>query len=284
MAAAATSAAFKRLDLRDPAALFETHGAEEIRGLERQVRAEIEHKKEELRQMVGERYRDLIEAADTIGQMRRCAEGLVDAVKATDQYCARLRQAGSAAPRPPRDPQVSPGPRSPRAQPPADPPARSLTCFRGERAPLRGSSARGRGRQASRWLLTHPPGHLAPSAGASRLPAGKSSPPRGFHGLPRPTLAGNARGLPRLTARLSPCVTFPDVLSTDFSTLTSSPQSFIPPTSLPHPVPQNHVRSPKEPGHPWLEGRASDVRWKDAALSTPSGWSSVLCSVLGGQC
>ncbi|KAB1265659.1 Conserved oligomeric Golgi complex subunit 1 [Camelus dromedarius] len=105
MAAAAASPALKRLDLRDPAALFETHGAEEIRGLERQVRAEIEHKKEELRQMVGERYRDLIEAADTIGQMRRCAEGLVDAVRATDQYCARLRQAGSAAPRPPRDPQ-----------------------------------------------------------------------------------------------------------------------------------------------------------------------------------
>nr|XP_012309226.1 conserved oligomeric Golgi complex subunit 1 isoform X1 [Aotus nancymaae] len=105
MAAATASPALKRLDLRDPAALFETHGAEEIRGLERQVRAEIEHKKEELRQMVGERYRDLIEAADTIGQMRRCAVGLVDAVKATDQYCARLRQAGSAAPRPPRAPQ-----------------------------------------------------------------------------------------------------------------------------------------------------------------------------------
>ncbi|XP_039085696.1 conserved oligomeric Golgi complex subunit 1 isoform X2 [Hyaena hyaena] len=105
MAAAAASPALKRLDLRDPAALFETHGAEEIRGLERQVRAEIEHKKEELRQMVGERYRDLIEAADTIGQMRRCAEGLVDAVKATDQYCARLREAGSAAPLPPRAPQ-----------------------------------------------------------------------------------------------------------------------------------------------------------------------------------
>ncbi|XP_006886302.1 PREDICTED: conserved oligomeric Golgi complex subunit 1 [Elephantulus edwardii] len=101
MAVAAASSAMKRLDLRDPAALFETHGAEEIRGLERQVRAEIEHKKEELRQMVGERYRDLIEAADTIGQMRRCAEGLVDAVRATDQYCARLRQADPAALRPP---------------------------------------------------------------------------------------------------------------------------------------------------------------------------------------
>ncbi|XP_048221196.1 conserved oligomeric Golgi complex subunit 1 isoform X1 [Perognathus longimembris pacificus] len=104
MAAAAASPALKRLDLRDPAALFETHGAEEIRGLERQVRAEIEHKKEELRQMVGERYRDLIEAADTIGQMRRRAEGLVEAVRAADQHCAsfRLRQAGPAAPRPPQ--------------------------------------------------------------------------------------------------------------------------------------------------------------------------------------
>ncbi|KAM6163939.1 conserved oligomeric Golgi complex subunit 1 isoform 1-T1 [Rhynchocyon petersi] len=100
MAATVASPAMKRLDLRDPAALFETHGAEEIRGLERQVRAEIEHKKEELRQMVGERYRDLIEAADTIGQMRRCADGLVDAVRATDQYCARLRQADPAASRP----------------------------------------------------------------------------------------------------------------------------------------------------------------------------------------
>ncbi|XP_036925837.1 conserved oligomeric Golgi complex subunit 1 isoform X2 [Sturnira hondurensis] len=108
MAASATSSALKRLDLRDPAALFETHGTEEIRGLERQVRAEIEHKKEELRQMVGERYRDLIEAADTIGQMRRCAEGLVEAVQATDQYCARLRQAGSATTRPPQDPQPQP--------------------------------------------------------------------------------------------------------------------------------------------------------------------------------
>ncbi|XP_016056947.1 PREDICTED: conserved oligomeric Golgi complex subunit 1 [Miniopterus natalensis] len=86
MAATATSAALKRLDLRDPAALFETHGAEEIRGLERQVRAEIEHKKEELRQMVGERYRDLIEAADTIGEMRRCAEGLMHDTGGTAQH------------------------------------------------------------------------------------------------------------------------------------------------------------------------------------------------------
>lgn len=141
MAAATASSALKRLDLRDPNALFETHGAEEIRGLERQVRAEIEHKKEELRQMVGERYRDLIEAADTIGQMRRCAEGLVDAVQATDQYCARLRQAGSAASRVPRAPQVSPGsepatshrPRCPADPtphlPPEEPAPHAAVCF-----------------------------------------------------------------------------------------------------------------------------------------------------------
>ncbi|XP_004870307.1 conserved oligomeric Golgi complex subunit 1-like [Heterocephalus glaber] len=55
--------------------------------------------------MVSERNRDLIEAADTIRQVRRCAEWLVDAVKATDQYCARPCQAGSAGPGPP-------GPRS----------------------------------------------------------------------------------------------------------------------------------------------------------------------------
>lgn len=43
--------------------------------------------------MVGERYRDLIEAADTIGRCAAAAAGLVDA-EATDQYCARLRRAG----------------------------------------------------------------------------------------------------------------------------------------------------------------------------------------------
>uniref|UniRef100_A0AAZ3PEZ5 Conserved oligomeric Golgi complex subunit 1 n=1 Tax=Oncorhynchus tshawytscha TaxID=74940 RepID=A0AAZ3PEZ5_ONCTS len=58
-------------DIRDPTVLFERYNTEEIRGIERKVRGEIEHKKEELRQMVGERYRDLIDAADTIGEMRQ---------------------------------------------------------------------------------------------------------------------------------------------------------------------------------------------------------------------
>ncbi|KAG8446464.1 hypothetical protein GDO86_014065 [Hymenochirus boettgeri] len=81
----------KLSDIKDPGALFEAHSAEEIRLLERNVRAEIEQKKEELRQMVGERYRDLIEAADTIGEMRRSAGLVVGAVRSMEGYCGTLK-------------------------------------------------------------------------------------------------------------------------------------------------------------------------------------------------
>ncbi|KAM7146012.1 conserved oligomeric Golgi complex subunit 1 isoform 4-T5 [Macrochelys suwanniensis] len=63
------------------AALFEAHTAAELREVERRLRAGIEQKREELRQMVGERYRDLIEAADTIAEMRLSAERLLGAVR-----------------------------------------------------------------------------------------------------------------------------------------------------------------------------------------------------------
>ncbi|XP_030064389.1 conserved oligomeric Golgi complex subunit 1 isoform X2 [Microcaecilia unicolor] len=78
-------------DIGDPGALFEAYGAEEIRGLERRLRAGIEQKKEELRQMVGERYRDLIEAADTIGDMRRCCGQVLGAVQDMHRTCGALR-------------------------------------------------------------------------------------------------------------------------------------------------------------------------------------------------
>ncbi|XP_062874853.1 conserved oligomeric Golgi complex subunit 1 isoform X2 [Trichomycterus rosablanca] len=65
-------------DIKDPAELFERYSAEEIRLVERKVREQIEQKKEELRYMVGERYRDLIEAADTIGEMRGCSEKVTE--------------------------------------------------------------------------------------------------------------------------------------------------------------------------------------------------------------
>ncbi|KAM6297600.1 conserved oligomeric Golgi complex subunit 1 isoform 2-T2 [Aegotheles albertisi] len=62
-------------------ALFEAHTAAELRAVERRLRAGIEQKREEVRQMVGERYRDLIEAADTIAEMRLSAERLLGAVR-----------------------------------------------------------------------------------------------------------------------------------------------------------------------------------------------------------
>ncbi|NXC90428.1 COG1 protein, partial [Cercotrichas coryphoeus] len=75
-------------------ALFEAHTAAELRAVERRLRAGIEQKREELRQMVGERYRDLIEAADTIAEMRRSAERLLGAVRG-------LQRGGTARPGPP---------------------------------------------------------------------------------------------------------------------------------------------------------------------------------------
>ncbi|XP_068888677.1 conserved oligomeric Golgi complex subunit 1 isoform X2 [Aphelocoma coerulescens] len=74
-------------------ALFEAHTTAELRAAERRLRAGIEQKREELRQMVGERYRDLIEAADTIAEMRRSAERLLGAVRG-------LQRGGAARPGP----------------------------------------------------------------------------------------------------------------------------------------------------------------------------------------
>ncbi|XP_045575538.1 conserved oligomeric Golgi complex subunit 1 isoform X1 [Salmo salar] len=82
-------------DIRDPTVLFERYNTEEIRGIERKVRGEIEHKKEELRQMVGERYRDLIDAADTIGEMRQCSESVVTSIQDMHRFCHKLKQGKS---------------------------------------------------------------------------------------------------------------------------------------------------------------------------------------------
>ncbi|KAL6103527.1 cog1 [Pungitius sinensis] len=79
-------------EIKDPEVLFERYNTAEIRRVERKVRGEIEQKKEELRQMVGERYRDLIDAADTIGEMRQCSESVVQSIQDMHQYCHQLKQ------------------------------------------------------------------------------------------------------------------------------------------------------------------------------------------------
>ncbi|KAM9783401.1 conserved oligomeric Golgi complex subunit 1 isoform X1 [Syngnathus typhle] len=79
-------------EIKDPVILFERYNTEDIRGIERKVRGEIEQKREELRQMVGERYRDLIDAADTIGEMRESSASVVQSIQDMYQYCHRLKQ------------------------------------------------------------------------------------------------------------------------------------------------------------------------------------------------
>ncbi|KAF3704811.1 Conserved oligomeric Golgi complex subunit 1 [Channa argus] len=79
-------------EIKNSELLFELCNTEEIRQIERKVRGEIEQKKEELRQMVGERYRDLIDAADTIGEMKQCSESVVSSIQDIHLYCHRLKQ------------------------------------------------------------------------------------------------------------------------------------------------------------------------------------------------
>nr|XP_020463880.1 conserved oligomeric Golgi complex subunit 1 [Monopterus albus] len=85
-------------EIKNPEVLFERYNTEEIRLIERKVRGEIEQKKEELRQMVGERYRDLIDAADTIGEMRQCSESVVQSIQEMHQYCHRLKETKARVP------------------------------------------------------------------------------------------------------------------------------------------------------------------------------------------
>ncbi|MED6216923.1 Golgi transport complex subunit 1 [Stylosanthes scabra] len=55
---------------RDAESLFRTKPIAEIRNVEAATRKQIEDKKEELRQLVGNRYRDLIDSADSIVHMK----------------------------------------------------------------------------------------------------------------------------------------------------------------------------------------------------------------------
>ncbi|CAJ0758029.1 6353_t:CDS:10 [Entrophospora sp. SA101] len=57
----------------NPDDLFVKYTIPEVRALEQKTRSDVEKMKQELRQMVGERYRDLIDAADSIVNMRHCA-------------------------------------------------------------------------------------------------------------------------------------------------------------------------------------------------------------------
>ena len=74
-----------------PDQLLETHTVAEAGAVGRQLAKEVDRKREELRVMVGERYRDLIEAADTIHNMRLCSSSVIQSVAGMQQSCSSLQ-------------------------------------------------------------------------------------------------------------------------------------------------------------------------------------------------
>ncbi|XP_037893644.1 conserved oligomeric Golgi complex subunit 1 [Glossina fuscipes] len=70
--------------------LFEQHSVTEIEMVHKRIEEVIENKKEELRTMVGERYRDLLKAADTITAMKESTKELITQVESISGYCKNL--------------------------------------------------------------------------------------------------------------------------------------------------------------------------------------------------
>ena len=73
---------------QDTDALFRQHSVPELRALHSQLQKEAVAKKGHLRVMVGERYRDVIEASDSIRHMKDASESL----KGLLENCGNLLQ------------------------------------------------------------------------------------------------------------------------------------------------------------------------------------------------
>ncbi|CAG8451705.1 3524_t:CDS:10, partial [Ambispora leptoticha] len=67
--------------------LFVRNSISELRDMEKNIRIDIENKKQELRLMVGERYRDLIDAADSIVNMRHSALSIQEELYKMQDSC-----------------------------------------------------------------------------------------------------------------------------------------------------------------------------------------------------
>ena len=75
-----------------PDQLLETHTVSQAEVMAAQLSKEVDRKREELRVMVGERYRDLIQAADTIHTMRQCSSSVIQSVSTMQGSCEAVQQ------------------------------------------------------------------------------------------------------------------------------------------------------------------------------------------------
>lgn len=73
-----------------PEQLFQNYFISEIDQVQKKLQYEIERKREELRAMVGERYRDLIHAADTIEEMKTTTESTLNHITGMMETCKSL--------------------------------------------------------------------------------------------------------------------------------------------------------------------------------------------------
>ncbi|CAH2049220.1 unnamed protein product, partial [Iphiclides podalirius] len=73
-----------------PEELFQKYSITEIDQVQKKLQYEIERKREELRAMVGERYRDLIQAADTIEEMKVTTGSTLDHINEMMLACKNL--------------------------------------------------------------------------------------------------------------------------------------------------------------------------------------------------
>uniref|UniRef100_A0A2A4JFR1 Conserved oligomeric Golgi complex subunit 1 n=1 Tax=Heliothis virescens TaxID=7102 RepID=A0A2A4JFR1_HELVI len=73
-----------------PDQLFQAHSISDIDQVQKKLQYEIERKREELRAMVGERYRDLIHAADTIEEMKETTGSTLNHISEMMTACKNL--------------------------------------------------------------------------------------------------------------------------------------------------------------------------------------------------
>ncbi|XP_055679195.1 conserved oligomeric Golgi complex subunit 1 [Lutzomyia longipalpis] len=76
----------------NPDRLFQQHTVSEIEQVSKKLQDEIEIKKEDLRTMVGERYRDLLKAADTINDMKATANLVVQRIESILEHSGRVTE------------------------------------------------------------------------------------------------------------------------------------------------------------------------------------------------